>query len=259
MLSEPVPVTVLVLLAHQDDEFALQPMLIEAVLAGWQVHCAYFTQAPQPALNAQRNAESLQVLKSLGLPDSQVHWPGQRLDIVDGRLWQHLPACAAWLQLELQRLQPAQLWLPAWEGGHPDHDALHACGVLVSQRLDRLARVRQFPLYNGWQRHAPWFRVLTPLPDNGPVQIHPMPWRMRWRCLQRCLSYPSQWRSWLGLLPPVAWHLLVKGRLYSQPVSVARLQQRPHPGRLYYEARGFADWDALGQAVMQLQDQLIPR
>ena len=207
-----------------------------------------------------RRVESLRALACAGVATHDVHFVGIDAQIPDGRLVGFLDRALAHaigaIAAYDERLRVIS---HAWEAGHPDHDALHACGVLVSQRLDRLARVRQFPLYNGWQRHAPWFRVLTPLPDNGPVQVHPMSWRMRWRCLQHCLSYPSQWRSWLGLLPPVAWHLLVKGRLYSQPVTVERLQQRPHPGRLYYEARGFADWDSLGQAVMQLQDQLIPR
>lgn len=253
MPSEPQTNAIaLVLLAHQDDEFALQAMLTQAVRQGLQVHCAYLTHAPDAVTNARRNAESLRVLQALGVQADHVQWAGAKLGIVDGQLVDHLPLCAQWLHALLQRLQPLQIWVPAWEGGHPDHDGLHACAVWAAQHLEQLHRVRQFGLYNAWRRPAPTFRVLTPLPANGPAQSHPMPWAERWRYLRHCLAYPSQWRSWLGLLPPVAWHLLVHGKLYSQGVSPARLQHRPHSGHLYYENRGFADWVKVQSAVQRL-------
>ena len=63
---------------------------------------------------------------------------------------------------------PDEVYLPAWEGGHQDHDAGHLLGLsLAAPGL----RLRQFPLYQGAGLPGPFFRVMAPLPGNGPSNL----------------------------------------------------------------------------------------
>ena len=79
-------------------------------------------------------------------------------------------------------------FVPAWEGGHPDHDLLHAVAVqLLASARNRLEIVRQYPLYHGYRCYGPLFRVLSPLPENGPVERQVVGWRDRLRYVRLCL------------------------------------------------------------------------
>jgi hypothetical protein len=71
------------------------------------------------------------------------------------------------------------------------------------------------------------FRVLTPLPQNGPAHTWPIPWRARSSYLRHCLSYPSQRGTWIGLFPFVLLHYLLRGTQTLQPVDAARLDAAP--------------------------------
>lgn len=241
MLIEPPHA--LLLLAHQDDEFAAQKLIEDAVAKGVRVHCAFLTQSPDPSLNVQRNQESLHVLRRLGVDDADVSFAGMALNIMDGQLQENLDAVGIWLKGVLAQWAPQDIWIPAWEGGHPDHDALHAVAVEITRLEGLMTRVKQFPLYNGWRCKGVWFRVMHPLTENGPVNCTRFNWTQRYRYLRHCLMYPSQTKSWIGLFPFVLAHMVFKGVQFTQGVSRARIVQRPHDGPLYYEKRGFSTWE----------------
>lgn len=228
------------LLPHQDDEVAALYWIEEALSQGLDVRCSYFTQAPNAALNGRRNAESLNVLTRLGVRPENVSFEGMTLGIMDGEVQEHLNALGCSLQDKLTSEHPEKIWIPAWEGGHPDHDALHGAVVEIATRAGILERVQQFPFYNGWDCSGPWFKVMHPLTENGPVECRTLQWQQRLRYLMQCLKYPSQAKTWLGLFPFVAAHLLFKG---VQQVQRERILQRPHPGALYYEKRAFSTWE----------------
>jgi LmbE family N-acetylglucosaminyl deacetylase len=237
----------LFLFAHQDDEFGVYQRIAECRAGGLRVICAYFTDGATPtATAAQRNLESLAVLEKLGVAREDVHFPGQQLGIGDAQLPLHLERAARWLESWLDGYgQVESLHVTAWEGGHHDHDALHALAVTVAERRGLLARTRQYSLYQAAGLPGPLFRVLAPLPQNGPARRSSIPWRARRTYLGHCLSYPSQRRTWIGLFPFVLLHYALRGTQALQPVDPARLDQRPHPGPLYYEKRRFFTWDEM--------------
>jgi len=246
----------LLLLAHQDDEFGAQKLIEDAAAQGIKVHCVYMTQAPDPQLNTRRNQESLRVLSRLGVCAEDVSFAGEDLNIVDGHLQWHLAAVADWVYRAVVDHAPLHIWIPAWEGGHPDHDALHAVVVELAAIHGFLGRVQQFPLYNGWRCKGPLFRVLQALPENGVVYAVRLPWSARWRYLRNCLAYPTQLKTWVGLFPFVLTLMLFKGVQQVQGVTRERLVQRPHSGRLYYESRGFSSWDTLHMNVSRWMGSL---
>lgn len=244
MHSEPAA---LFLFAHQDDEYGVFHRIEQCVQQGLRVHCAYLTDGATSAATAQqRNRESLAVLQRLGVRADDVSFAGEQQGIRDAGLAERLPDALAWIRSWIAQFAHVDsIHVMAWEGGHHDHDALHALTLIAAHEAGLLDRVRQFPLYNAYGCFHPFFNALTPLAANGPVQSERIPLRARLRYLGLCLSYPSQGRTWVGLFPFVLLRYLVRGAQDLQQVSLERLEQQPYPGTLYYEHRGFYTWDAL--------------
>lgn len=237
--------------AHQDDEYGVYQSLSDELARGRRVICLYFTDGGFSGVSVlKRNQESVAVLKKIGVPESDILFIGQALSIPDGKLIDHMRIAGKWLEEWLPEFPSIEsVFVPAWEGGHHDHDVLHALVLLTSQRFHLIPKVRQFPLYNAFGRVHPFFRVKSPLRENGPVMSSKIGWRDRLRYLQFCASYPSQATTWIGLFPFVLWHYLFNGSQALQAVDVARLDIRPHVGSLYYERRRFCTWEKMQKNI----------
>ncbi|MDD4616959.1 MAG: PIG-L family deacetylase [Alphaproteobacteria bacterium] len=59
-------------------------------------------------------------------------------------LWPQLPQVFGEVQTAIAQFRPDQIWVPAYEGGNPDHDGLNAVGAKLKQRLS----VLEFSEYN---------------------------------------------------------------------------------------------------------------
>jgi hypothetical protein len=230
------------LFAHQDDECGAYQIIDDEIKNGHEVFCLYFTSGTPDGYNSlKRDCESLNILKKFDIPESNINFIGSINNIPDGKLIDNLDY--AWNLLSdwiKQHNGELKIFIPAWEGGHPDHDALHFLGVYLSSSLDRQHLVFQFPLYNGYRIKFPFFRTLSPLPSNGAFLKKIISWPNRLRFLSYCLSYPSQWKSWLGLFPPFLLHYMFYGIQSWQEVSRKRILEDPHEGPLYYELREFS-------------------
>jgi LmbE family N-acetylglucosaminyl deacetylase len=230
--------------AHQDDEFGVfQRISLECQL-GHRVICAYLTSGVQgDQSSCIRNNESLGVLEKLGVAREDVIFAGNEVNISDGELLLQLDLAISWVEGLICRVDSiGSLYIPAWEGGHPDHDVLHATVLIAVLNLEVELQVRQFSLYNAYKCPSPLFRVLRPLPNNGNAMNIIIPWRNRFQFLKYCLSYPSQLKSWVGLFPFTLIHYFFLGVESVQDVSLSRLIERPHDGPLYYERRKFCKW-----------------
>jgi len=247
-IVEPVA---LFLFAHQDDETGIFQKIVDELQQGHRVCCAYLTDGVvNGGSSYRRNQESLSVLIQLGVQKQDIFFAGGDLAIPDGGLPEHLESAANWIREWFSGFsQVASIYVLAWEGGHPDHDALHAITVTFAAEMGLLACVRQFSLYNGYGCVAPFFRMFVPLSLNGNVEQITISWRNRLKFLRYCLSYPSQAKTWIGLFPFVVFHYLFNGKQLLQPVSVERIQQRPHEGQLYYEMRAFSTWEKMAKLV----------
>lgn len=242
---------VLFLFAHQDDEFGVFQHVLLAREAGYRVCCAYLTTGVFAGSDpTKREEESISVLGRLGVSRDEIHFPGVGLKIPDGQLMRNLDIAIDWLSGWIASIENVDtVFLPAWEGGHPDHDTLHAAVLIATSRGIPRFQLFQYPLYNGYRCWGPLFRVLSPLPANGQGKLSPIPWRRRMQFLRLCLSYPSQLKTWLGLFPFTLLHYFINGVETVQEVSHRRLRERPHDGPLYYERRGFSTWGEVQAAV----------
>lgn len=252
-IVENAPIAVF-LFAHQDDEFGVFHQITLERTSGVRVFCIYLTSGVSyGGCSRRRNSESLQVLRDLGVSEDHVVFAGEKLGISDGGVLEALDIARRWFGDWLDACgEVARIYIPAWEGGHPDHDALHALALKVATVSSPNARISQFSLYNAVGCRRPFFRVLNPIEANGVVQSARIPWRRRFLYLRMCLSYSSQRKSWFGLFPFVLTHYLLSGRQQLQPVSVGRVKCRPHAGMLYYEMRSFATWNRVSAQVSRL-------
>jgi LmbE family N-acetylglucosaminyl deacetylase len=233
----------LFLFAHPDDEFAVAPLIRMKTAAGMRVLCLYLTDgAFGRQSSSRRNAETCKVLARLGVPVADVRFIGMEHGLADGSLPTQmedaLQAVASAVDGEV-----AELFFPSWEGGHQDHDATHLIGLALHSKLVAKPRLRQFPLYHGAGLPGPWFRLLSPLPANGPVEDTQVDWKGRLEQARVAFSYPSQWRTWMGLGPFLLWHAIADGRIRLQPIDAGRVREPPHASRLLYERRGFFEYE----------------
>jgi len=244
----------LFLFAHQDDEYGIFHCIHESVQNGHEVYCAYLTDGG--CQSGRRNKESMSVLKSLGVSEKKIFYPGSELKLHDGKLHKEYEKALKWIvQWLSSHTHILTVYAPAWEGGHPDHDILHALAVRASGKISASIRVMQYSLYNGCGCVGQLFRVLSPLPQNGiPVTLK-IPIRNRLKFLRLCLSYSSQRKTWIGLFPFVFLHYLFRGTQSLQLGTEERLLERPHEGILYYERRKFSTWEEISGIISK--DTLI--
>lgn len=235
---------VLFLFAHQDDEFGVFHQIEKEIRSGSRVFCAYSTTGVQIGEDPlKRKNESISVLMELGVSRDRILFVGEKLGIADRRTLQHLNALHTWLNAWIAKSPNlTSVYIPAWEGGHPDHDGLHATCLYAIQIYNPMIQTWQYPLYNAQGLKSGLFRVLTPLIQNGSEHREIIALYNRFRYLRLCRLYKSQWKSWIGLYPMLIWHYIFKGWQSLQPTSMARLLERPHIGSLYYEQRGFSNW-----------------
>ncbi|MDA9947528.1 PIG-L family deacetylase [Planktomarina temperata] len=244
----------LFLFAHQDDEFGVFFQIEQELRAGRQVLCAFITDGGVTAVPERRNTESQRVLYKLGVLQENIIFLGPALKIMDGALHNNIKSLANWLISFFNRHSNIQsCFIPAWEGGHPDHDVLHAATSYFLASQNKLKILRQYSLYNSYRCPKPFFRVLSPLKENGPIEYQQVSIKDRLRYIRLCLGYPSQLKAWIGLFPFTLAHFVLDGAQALQPVDIKRLSFRPHSGCLYYEHRKTHDWEAMQRVISQLQ------
>jgi LmbE family N-acetylglucosaminyl deacetylase len=143
---------ILILVAHPDDEVVGSTASISRARAeGATVTALYLTHGCIPCeamwpwqrknydhIIAVRHAEAEAAATFLGvLPVSWATRPARAL-------WRELPAVFEEVQAALTQFHPDQIWVPAYEGGNPDHDALNAVGFKLKSRMS----VLEFSEYN---------------------------------------------------------------------------------------------------------------
>lgn len=235
--------------AHPDDEIGLYPWLQAVRAQHRRVVCIWLTDGGWGGQDIERRCdESRRVLSRLGLDVADMHFVGASLGIPDGGLHLRLGAAVEWLLHRFQAVSvDTPLWIPAWEGGHPDHDAAHLAGQALAR--ERGLSPMQYSLYQGKGLRGPWFRVATPIAENGPPQTIALSIGERMRCILRCFSYRSQWKSFVGLLPFYALRLCHPTPFVLQPARWMRTAQRPHSGAMLYERRGGPAWSEFAAAT----------
>jgi LmbE family N-acetylglucosaminyl deacetylase len=225
--------TVVYVLAHFDDEYCALPLVHRARAEGRKQLFVHVVDYRNPRMAERRRRETEAFLAGQGIEAAaQIHL-GAHTGWFDGELHRHAgPAYEA-----LKRAVPGpveRVVVPAWEGGHPDHDVCAAMGVKLAAERGG-APIDQVCLYQG--KGLPWilYRASSPLAENGPaldVHLSAGEWA-RW--LAAVGAFPSQLKAWSGLLPAMAMTFARQGCFRYQTLDPKRIGERPHAGGLLYE------------------------
>lgn len=192
------------------------------------------SQEPSRAAYAQlRRDEALCALARANIPATRI----LELGVVDQEACRELPALARAIAEHLDALAPDLVITHAYEGGHPDHDAV-ACAVAVAR--DRVARppaLLEMALYHG---AGGGLRAGEFLP-NGPSVIHALDLAEQRRRAAMLACFASQQAT-------LAPFLGITDERYRIPPRYD-FGRAPHGGRLFYEQLGFplsgAEWREL--------------
>jgi LmbE family N-acetylglucosaminyl deacetylase len=110
-----------------------------------------------------RRTELMRALQALNLPDEAL----SMLDLPDGELIFAIERIIAQLADIFARNDAEVVMTHAYEGGHPDHDALALAAQLAAQRIPHPPALVEMPYYHagahGW--------VVQKFPDDGPAPV----------------------------------------------------------------------------------------
>jgi LmbE family N-acetylglucosaminyl deacetylase len=186
------PLTLLLLAAHPHDEFALAATLRAHARAGDVVWCAWFAHDDRPKIEEQRRAEALQAMERIGVPTEHA-------------IFADLPALALALQLPtlvdavhdvVERVGPDVVFCPAYEGGHPDHDALNFAAWEAAG--SRGHECREYPMYRRTTRPRRLFRRVPRFARLLPGMSEP---DTRWLDRREVAFKRSLWRVYKSQRP----------------------------------------------------------
>lgn len=237
-----------VLLAHPDDEVFLLPFLEEFTRASVSVTIFYLTDGSGTRRQfdpTQRLEETQRFLTDIGVSATVIS-VGVAHYIRDTRLHESVPAVLAAIQQQLTGTE-SLIITPEFEGGHPDHDACHYIGALVSDLLQ--VPHYSFPLYRSAGRGL-LFSVMSPFEGTEPAQhalVTPVVRSTRLNFARIPIFFPSQWKTWLALYPVIMLRIMTSSNLRLMHRDTVNYSERPNEGRVFYEERGwlsFEDWSA---------------
>jgi LmbE family N-acetylglucosaminyl deacetylase len=234
------PGAALFLLAHHDDEVFCAGELAAALAGGRRVKLLWAT-AGGLAPAARRLAEGRRVQRLLALPDADV----RLLGLPDQRAVEHLDRLTAEAAGMMDGVDA--VYVTAWEGGHPDHDAmnlvaarLRAAGVDDTRGAALAGGARRFFEFGLYRRGRGGLAVKTPLrPAEPPLDASAL-------ALRRALTHAdsSQWPS-LGVLAGAG---RLQRRWATEPVRELPADRDyslpPAPEPLLY--RLYTRWDFAG-------------
>jgi LmbE family N-acetylglucosaminyl deacetylase len=132
---------------------------------------------------------------------------------------QHLPGLAALLRGMVERHAPDVIWVPAYEGGHQDHDATH----FLASRLARGAPVWEFSEYNYAGGHVRSQAFPQMRGDEIVLRLTESEARLKRRLLDLYASERGNLR-----------HIELTQECF-RPFVAANYAQPPHAGPLFYQ------------------------
>lgn len=222
----------------------------------------------------RREAESRRAMELIGLdPREQIFFR-----LPDGQVLDFMDEIVERLARRFGKIRPASIFVPAFEGGHPDHDAAQLAAAAALKQVGgkrvvegsgsgsgyskdattgerehgQQPRLYEFPLYH--RANTKLLKVGVFIPATAPVERIPM--KLKDRLLKRKLAgvFSSQRliiRPLIGLRGgSMLMHL--KGEPYRVVSRDRDYTVRPHSGRLayeYYTPKRFRDFSDVARSI----------
>lgn len=233
-------------LAHHDDEFFIAATMRRLAATGAGASVVWLTIGGLGG--SRREAESRRAMALLGVEAAHQHC----LRLPDGRALAYLDEIVGRLEALFLKLKPASVFVPAFEGGHPDHDTAQLAAAAALAKAGLSATLFEFPLYHRFQTR---FLTVGEFLSGSPEPFHTRMW-VRDRLLKKKLAaiYESQRPVLASLLALKGGPLLLHpwGEPCRQVPADRDYCKRPHEGRLayeYYTRVRFKDFQAAAERL----------
>lgn len=194
-----------------------------------EFHAVWITDGAGTAPAEVRRAESLRTMATLDVGEDMLFF----WEYPDGHAIDSFPEIVERLTGLMAELGPSEVYAPAYEGGHPDHDLANAAAVMAAGVLDDPPAVFEAPLYNSYGSRHMVFNSFVP-GETGTIWTPMSREDIRFK-LRALFHYRSQF--WITVLPILlfAWpRILGPGEPY-RLVPRWNYLQPPHEGKLCYE------------------------
>ncbi len=225
--SRPV---VMFVFAHQDDEVGYFCLISHLVRDRTPLKMIWITDGAYSVPAEVRREETKTALGMIGLStDALEFW-----DYPDGSSIKYAVEIVDRLTERMCEISPVEVYVPAYEGGHPDHDFAHFAAVTAASRLEKPPMVFEAPLYNKYKSLFVSFNRFIPAPT--PTIYTPMGREDVAMKVRGMFKYKSQF--WITTFPLLifGWpRLLERGEPYRR-VPERDYRKPPHEGKLYYES-----------------------
>lgn len=234
--------SILILLAHQDDELGILPIVHNLLANNHTINIIFLTDGAAKSQDSLiRNKESIAVLNRFGIKSNHIHFFADFYQILDKHLVENLHSTQQYLMQYLKDydITPDMVISHAWEGGHPDHDAGHLLALSVAKEFEILHNCYQFYFYN----NQSWSMM-------GPVRLfHPLRQTLDYvtkfgvmngiRYFNSYWLYKTQRFSMLWMVPALFSQYVIKRKCSMYLTDIRDIQLVPHKGILRYERNAF--------------------
>jgi N-acetylglucosamine malate deacetylase 2 len=223
---------VLIVVAHPDDEVVGAGALISRLPDVWILHAtdgaprdprflarSFAGTREEYAQARRRELEQALSLAGIG-PDRLLG-----LGIADQEAVLEIPRLIAGIARAVREIGPDILLTLAYEGGHPDHDAV----ALAAQQAAQEVEILEMPLYHaepGTERMI--VQEFLPGPPEINLTLTDGEWDLKRRMIE---SFVTQRETLRAFLPPRDERF--------RPAPRYDFTRPPHEGRLQYEIWGF--------------------
>ena len=218
--------------AHPDDELAVVITLKRMREEGVEVHCVWVTDGRITADPKVREEEAGKVMNLLGVPKDNLNF----LRYEDGQSVYSMKEIIDALSKIIKKVNPHQIYVDAFEGGHMDHDTTHFTTVQAVKRLDLNIPLYEFPQYNNYYKFI-FKKYATFIPDKEPIQCLPLTWSDLFLKLKILRMYSSQKNTIRELLIFFLFNIrkIKRGETFRKIPEARDYLRPPHQGELLYQ------------------------
>jgi len=251
----------IIILAHQDDEFCIFNRISHHKNKK-DIFIFYMTSGMNKNLQKNkknyRDIESINVLKKFGINEKNIFFIGRKLSINSNKLYRSMELAFKELFLNINKINGKKIiFTHALEGGHEDHDACNYLAKVVYLKLKSVCTAYQFPAYHGKNLPYIFYKVFSPINENGKILKKNFRFLDRFKFIYFLFFYKSQLKVWLGLYPFIIIKFLFAKTDMLQKLEKKITVRRPHKGMLLYEKRGFCQYSKFRRNILSFLSNVI--